>query len=119
MRIDKFLWAVRLFKTRALAADACRLGKVKLNDHVVKSSKVVIPHSQIQLRKEGILRLYFVKELPATRVGAARVEEYIADRTSAEEPERLEFMRLAMKTAKYKGRPTKKDRREIDDLLNL
>ncbi|RAQ38705.1 RNA-binding protein [Arthrospira sp. O9.13F] len=118
MRIDKFLWAVRLFKTRALAAEACRLGKVKLNDQVVKSSKTVSPNSEIELRKDGILRQYHIKDLPPSRVGAPKVEDYITDRTSPEELERLEFMRMAMKTAKYKGRPTKKDRRELDELFD-
>lgn len=117
MRIDKFLWAVRLFKTRALASEACRLGKVKLNDQVVKSAKTLKPNSEIQLRKDGIIRKYYVKDIPSTRIGAPKVEDFITDQTSPEELERLEFMRLAMKAAKYKGRPTKKDRRELDEMF--
>lgn len=116
MRIDKFLWSVRIYKTRALATEACRLGKVMLNDQPVKSSKVVAANVEIRLRKDGILRSYWVKDIPPSRVGAPKVEMYIEDRTSSEELERLEFMRLATKNAKFKGRPTKKDRRELDDL---
>lgn len=120
MRLDKFLWSVRLFKTRKLAANACQLGKVQLDSVVSKASKDVREGSVINLRKEGITYTYRVDALPSSRVGAPKVDAHISDITQAEELERREFIRLTAKLNRQKGtgRPTKKDRRDIDRLTS-
>ncbi len=118
MRLDKFLWSVRLFKTRKLAADACRLGKVKVDEVVSKAGKEVKPQSVVDLKKDGITYTFYVIDLPPSRVGAPKVEDYISNQTKPEEMERKAFMQMASKLNRQKGlgRPTKKDRRDIDKL---
>jgi len=120
MRVDKFLWSVRLFKTRKLASEACRQGKVQLDKVESKPGKDVREGCIIDLRKEGITYSYKVKTLPPSRVGAPRLESFIEDITKKEELERLEFIRLTAKLNRQKGtgRPTKKDRRDIDRLTD-
>lgn len=117
MRVDKFLWCIRLFKTRSMATEACNKGQVKINDAVVKPSKEIIPTDFIFVRKDQIYRQYKVNDVPASRVGAALVGLYVTDMTPAED---IEKMKLIRQTASYyrnlgTGRPTKKDRRSLDD----
>ncbi len=117
MRVDKFLWCIRLFKTRSLATEACNKGQVKINDAVVKPSKEIIPTDFIFVRKDQIFRRYKVNDIPASRVGATLVGLYVTDMTP---PEDIEKMKLIRQTASYyrnlgTGRPTKKDRRSLDD----
>lgn len=116
MRVDKFLWCIRLFKTRSMATEACNKGQVKMNDAAVKPSKEIIPTDFISVRKDQIFRRYKVKDIPASRVGAALVGLYVTDLTP---PEDIEKMKLIRQTASYyrnlgTGRPTKKDRRSLD-----
>lgn len=118
IRIDKFIWAVRLFKTRSKASDACRTGKVKVNDINVKPAKTVVIGDSIKIRKGPIVYSYKVKDMLKNRVGAKLVENYIIDETSSEELEKLQILRLSYTSTRSKGmgRPTKKDRREIDSI---
>ncbi len=117
MRIDKFLWAVRLFKTRSEAAEACRLGRVRIGDDIVKAAKEIKENDVFHLNRHGVTLSYRVKELLKNRVGAVKVSDYIIDVTSPEEKAKMamqqapSFERRDPRT----GRPTKRERREIDD----
>ena len=118
LRIDKWLWAARLFKTRSLAADAIKGGKVKINDNAVKPSHEVKEGEVIQVQIEQLHKVVQVKTLVKNRVSPKQVTEVYADLTPAEEYERIEFMH-AYKT-EYRdrgaGRPTKKERRMMEKL---
>ncbi|MGE0560578.1 MAG: RNA-binding S4 domain-containing protein [Flavobacteriales bacterium] len=119
MRIDKFIWAVRLFKTRTLAAKACDSEKVKLNDSFVKPSKVVVPGNEIAIKVNPIWRTFKVLELPKSRVGAKLVPLSIVETTSEADLAQLAQIQLQNQQNKLlgiKGRPTKKDRRKLDKL---
>lgn len=117
MRVDKFLWSVRYFKTRSIATEACRQGKVKINNAAVKPSREVYPTDKIAVRKNQINYELEVLDLPPSRVGAKLVNLYINDITPKEAIEKLELLRYSQDYYRKKGtgRPTKKDRREIDD----
>lgn len=121
MRIDKFIWAVRLFKTRTLAAKACDGEKVKLNGTFVKSSKVVTEGNEIAIKVIPIWRTFKVLDLPKSRVGAKLVSQYIVETTPEADLVQLEQIQLQNhqnKVLGIKGRPTKKDRRDLDKLTN-
>lgn len=120
MRIDKYLWAMRVFKTRSQASKACNDGQVKIDDTQVKPSRVVRVGEVINVRKLPIWRSYKVLGFPKSRVGAKLVEDYTKEVTDAEELEKFETWKLARKMDRPKGegRPTKRDRRDLDELLN-
>ena len=118
VRIDKWLWAARLFKTRAIATDAIKGGKVKIDDTPVKPSREVREGDIIQVQIEQLHKVVQVKSLIRNRVPAKMVPEVYADLTPQEEYERIEFMH-AYKTEwrdRGSGRPTKKERRMIDKM---
>ncbi|MCY2687922.1 RNA-binding S4 domain-containing protein [Salinimicrobium sp. TH3] len=117
MRVDKFLWCVRYFKTRSVATEACKQGKVRMNDAIVKPSREVYPADKIQVRKNQINYQIDVLDLPKSRVGAKLVNLYITDITPSEELEKRELLKYSQDYYRKKGtgRPTKKDRRELDD----
>ena len=117
IRIDKYLWAVRLFKTRSIATDACRAGKVKMNDMPVKPSHEISVGEIYELNIEQMHRTVQVKELLANRVGAKLVENYLTDLTPPEEYERIQMVRQYGFEHRDRGagRPTKRDRREIEE----
>ncbi len=117
IRIDKYLWAVRLFKTRSIATDACRAGKVKMNDMPVKPSHEISVGEIYELNIEQMHRTVQVKELLANRVGAKLVENYLTDLTPPEEYERIQMARQYGFEHRDRGagRPTKRDRREIEE----
>ena len=117
MRIDKYLWCVRYFKTRSLATAACNKGHVKINGSVVKPSKDVIPTDKVTVRKDQIDYELLVNDIPKSRVGAKLVDIYRTDQTPKEAFEAREMQRLSQDYYRKKGsgRPTKKDRRDIDD----
>ena len=119
MRIDKFLWSVRYYKTRALATDAIKKNRVKINGDVVKASKEVTPGDQIEVRKDQINLSFKVIQLPKSRIGAKLVSLHIIDTTPKEEYEVLELRKLSQDYYRIKGegRPTKKDRRDLDDYI--
>ncbi|UZH55974.1 RNA-binding S4 domain-containing protein [Salinimicrobium tongyeongense] len=117
MRVDKFLWCVRYFKTRSLATEACKQGKVRMNDAVVKPSREVFATDKIQVRKNQINYQIEVLDIPKSRLGAKLVNLYINDITPQEELEKRELLKYSQDYYRKKGtgRPTKKDRRELDE----
>ncbi|MFK7750811.1 MAG: RNA-binding S4 domain-containing protein [Kordia sp.] len=120
MRIDKYLWCVRYFKTRNIATTACKKGHVKINGATVKPSRDVYPTDKIEVRKEQVSRHLTVLDIPPNRVGAKLVDIYRVDTTPKENFEHLELLKHAKDHYRKQGtgRPTKKDRREIDDYLD-
>ena len=118
VRMDKWLWAARLFKTRSLAADAIKGGKVKVDDNPVKPSREVKVGDVIQVQIEQLHKVVEVKTVVKNRVSAKQVPEVYNDLTPKEEYERIEFMRAykAEWRDRGAGRPTKKERRMIERL---
>jgi len=119
MRVDKFLWCIRIFKTRSIATEAVKKGHVSVNNQQAKASRDVFAGDKIQVRKDQINYMYTVLDVPQNRVGAKLVDMYRKDETPAEAFEHLELLKLAKEHYRLKGdgRPTKKDRREIDGYL--
>lgn len=117
MRIDKYLWAVRYYKTRSLATDACKKGQVKINGSNVKAAKEVFTGEQLTVRKNQINYELEIIDLPKSRVGAKLVDLYRKDKTPKEQLEAAELLKYSKDYYRKKGsgRPTKKDRRDIDD----
>ena len=120
MRIDKYLWCVRYFKTRGLAAEAIKKGHVTVNGLTAKASREVFPSDKIILRKDQINYELQVLDLPSNRVGAKLVDIYRKDTTPQEAFDHLELLKLAKDhyRTKGQGRPTKKDRRDIEDYVD-
>ena len=118
IRMDKWLWAARLFKTRSLAADAIKGGKVKVDDNPVKPSREVKVGDIIQVQIEQLHKVVEVKTVIKNRVSAKQVPEVYNDLTPKEEYERIEFMRAykAEWRDRGAGRPTKKERRLIEKI---
>ena len=117
MRIDKYLWCIRLFKTRSIATDACKKGHVKIENSNCKPSKEVYGTEVISVRKNQINYKIRVIDIPNSRVGAKLVDLYRKDITPKEEFEKTELLKYSKDYYRKKGtgRPTKKDRRDIDD----
>lgn len=120
VRIDKWLWAIRLFKTRSQATDACRGGKVKIDGQNVKPSREVNVGVEIEVQQGAIKKRVKVLQVVKNRVGAKLVADLAEDLTPVEEQEKLDMMRqLNYERREHgTGRPTKRDRREIDKLKN-
>ncbi|MEZ5199733.1 MAG: RNA-binding S4 domain-containing protein [Bacteroidales bacterium] len=118
IRIDKWLWAVRIFKTRNQAAEACRAGKVKIDGQSVKPSRELKLQELIVIQIGQLSKTIEVKGLLQNRVGAKLVEEYLIDHTPAEEYEKIKMMRELNYEHRDKGfgRPTKRERRLIEKL---
>lgn len=117
MRIDKYLWCIRYVKTRNIGTQICKKGSVRINGDIVKPSREVYPGDKIQLRKEQINYLLEVIDLPESRVGAKLVDLYRKDTTPKEAFETNEMLQYAKTYYRSKGvgRPTKKDRRDLED----
>jgi len=117
MRIDKYLWCIRYYKTRSIASTACKKGHVKVNGDVVKPSREVYPQDRIELRKDQINYQLRVNDIPKSRVGAKLVDIYRTDTTPKEQFEAKELLKYSKDYYRKKGtgRPTKKDRRDIDN----
>lgn len=118
MRADKFLWHVRLFKTRSLASEACRKNQVQVDGTTVKASREIKQGDKIRVRRFQVFFEFLVLDIPKSRVGAKLVPLYLKNITPPEEIERMGMMRLSRATyvnAYREGRPTKKDRRDMDD----
>ncbi|MGV3460925.1 MAG: RNA-binding S4 domain-containing protein [Flavobacterium sp.] len=117
MRIDKYLWCVRYYKTRSIATQACQKGHITVNGQQVKPSRDVFAGDKITVRRDQINYMLTVLDIPASRVGPKLVDIYRKDETPPEAFEHLELLRLSKEhyRAKGTGRPTKKDRRELDD----
>ena len=118
IRIDKFLWAVRLFKTRSIAAEACKKGKVLINNQPVKSSRLIKVEDEISIKVPPITRTYKILGLAEKRMGAKLTPDFITDITSQEQLDILELSKLASNLGRDRGmgRPTKKDRRDLEKL---
>ncbi len=113
-RVDAWLWAVRIYKTRSAATTACRAGHVRVNGERVKAAQPVRPGDELRVRIQGFDRILVVKKTIAKRVGAALVAESVDDRTPPPPPkESMPFVPVRDRGA---GRPTKRDRREIEKL---
>ena len=117
MRIDKYLWSLRYFKTRSLATKAVKKGSVKVNEGIAKPSREVYPGDKIELRKEQVDLSLEVLDLPSGRVGAKLVDVFRKDTTSKEAFETKEILKYAKIYYRKRGtgRPTKKDRRDLED----
>ncbi len=120
MRIDKYLWCIRLFKTRSIATDACKKGHIKVNNTSVKPSRELFGNEELLIRKNQINYKIKVLDIPPNRVGAKLVDLYRKDLTPKEEFERTELLKYSKDYYRKKGtgRPTKKDRRDIDEYNN-
>lgn len=117
MRIDKFLWCIRYYKTRSIATEACKKSHVKVNGAIVKPSREVYATDKIELRKDQIQYQLIVNDLPPNRVSAKLVDLYRTDITPKEAFEAQDLLKYSKDYYRKKGtgRPTKKDRRDIDD----
>ncbi len=117
MRIDKYLWCIRYYKTRTIATTACKKGHVRINKEIVKPSREVYPQDLIELRKDQINYHLVVNDIPDNRIGAKLVDIYRTDKTPKEQFEAQEFLKLSQDYYRKKGvgRPTKKDRRDMDN----
>jgi ribosome-associated heat shock protein Hsp15 len=117
VRIDKYLWAVRVFKTRTLASEACKKGRVTVDQMPVKPSRTVTTGDVIYVKKMPVVYSYLVKEPIEKRVGAKIVHDHVENITPQEELHKLEMQDdFFIKRDRGAGRPTKKERRLLDDI---
>ena len=119
MRIDKFLWCVRFYKTRSIAADEIKKNRVSLAGQTVKASREVKEGDLIKIRKNQIDYQIKIVQIPKSRVGAKLVPLHIEDKTDKEQYEIMKLRQLSQEHYRNKGegRPTKKDRRDIDEFV--
>ncbi len=119
MRIDKFLWSIRFYKTRTIATEEIKKNRVAIGESVVKSSKEVKEGDVIKIRKNQIDYKIKVIQIPKSRIGAKLVPLHIKDVTDKEQYELLKMRKMSQDYYRNKGegRPTKKDRREMDDYV--
>jgi ribosome-associated heat shock protein Hsp15 len=117
-RIDKWLWMVRIFKTRTIAAEACKKGRVQINQSETKASKVVKEGDTILVRKPPVNYTFIVKGIPKNRIGAKLLVDYLENTTTDDELQKLEPGFLAFQGVRERGtgRPTKKERRLLDNI---
>ncbi|MCB9018063.1 MAG: RNA-binding S4 domain-containing protein [Paludibacteraceae bacterium] len=116
VRIDKWMWAVRLFKTRSLAADACKKGKVRMSGSSVKPSRNVKIGDVVQIKRPPIVYSFKVLALSENRMGAKLVPDFMENVTTPDQMELLEMGRFSGSGIRDRGtgRPTKKERRDLD-----
>jgi len=120
LRIDKYLWAIRIFKTRSLAAEACEKGKVKLNGDSVKASKSVTIGDEYEIKTEAKKWIIKVTALLPNRVQFSEAIKFYIDLTPEEDSEAIKIQAASFHTGKRLskiGRPTKKERRDLDDFV--
>ena len=120
VRVDKWLWAVRIFKTRSQATEACKKGHVSMGDSTLKPSRMVHVGETIQVRKPPITKSLKILALAEKRMSAKLILDFVEDVTPQEETELLEMQKNMRWIARDRGtgRPTKKDRRELDDFFD-
>lgn len=119
IRIDKWLWAVRIYKTRNLATEACKKGRILVNGLPAKASREIHVGEVLTIRKLPVIYTYKVKQLTGNRLPAKLVENFYIDLTSPEELDKLKVNEVFfVKRDRGSGRPTKKERRIIDKLRN-
>lgn len=116
-RIDKWMWAVRIFKTRTIAAEACKKGRISINGAQAKAARMVKPGDIVQVRKPPVTYSFKVLQTIEKRVGAKLVAEMMENVTTPDQYELLEMSRVSgfVNRAKGTGRPTKKDRRSLEE----
>ena len=120
-RIDKWLWSARIFKTRTIAADACKNGRVMVNDVQVKPSRMVKVSDKVSVRKSPVTYSFKILKTIEQRVGAKLLPEIYENVTPPDQYELLEMTRISgfVDRQRGTGRPTKKDRRQMDAFLSL
>ena len=114
-RVDKWLWAMRVFKTRTIATEACKKGRVTIAGVAVKPSRAIKPGDEIAVKKPPITYTFRVKALSANRLGAKLVPEYLENITPPDQYEILEMAKIDRR--KGLGRPTKRDSRQINQFV--
>ena len=121
VRIDKWMWAVRIFKTRAIALEACKKNRVTVNDIPAKPSRIIKVGDVIQVRKPPVTYSFKVLDIPSNRIGAKLVPQYMENITPPEQYELLELQKVSgfVDRIRGAGRPTKKERRELDDFMDF
>lgn len=120
IRVDKWLWTMRLFKTRSVAAEACKKGRVFINGVALKPSHLVRVGDVIQVKRPPVIFSYKIIDITNNRVGPKLVENFMAQVTSRDQLELLEILKLDKANARAKGlgRPTKKERRSLDEFID-
>lgn len=120
MRVDKFLWCIRVYKTRSIATDQIKKDRVTINDEEVKPSREVKLGDKIAYKKEGVELKIEVLDIPKSRMGAKLVPNFIKDITDIKEIEKQEFIKMMRNFNRPKGmgRPSKKDRRDLDNFMD-
>ena len=120
VRVDKYLWAMRIYKTRSIAADACKNGRISMNGVQLKPSRTFHIGDAFSVRKGPVTFTYRVLNLTENRLGAKLVPEYMQDITPPDQLELLELARMAAQSGRDRGtgRPTKKDRRDIESFMS-
>ena len=120
MRIDKWLWAVRQYKTRSLATEACEKGRILINEQTVKPSRLINEGDEINIKRTGLTRRLKVLKLTMNRLSAKLVSEYFTDLTPISEIEayKARLTRVTIYRDPGTGRPTKRDRRTLDDFFS-
>ena len=121
VRIDKWMWATRIFKTRTIAVEACKKGRVMINNVTVKPSRMIKKNDVLQVRKPPIVYSFKVLDLTDKRMGARLVENFLQNVTTADQLEILELQKIEgfVNRARGTGRPTKKDRRDLEGFTDL
>ena len=119
-RLDKWLWAARIYKTRTLAADACKNGRITINGAAAKPSRTVKDGDKVSVKKSPVTYTFLVKQAIEKRVGARLLPDILENITPPEKYELLEMSRISgfVDRARGTGRPTKKDRRALDDFAD-
>jgi len=119
-RLDKWLWAARIYKTRTLAADACKNGRITINGAQAKPARTVKQGDEIGVRKSPVIYTFRVKQAIEKRVGARLLPEVLENITTPEQYELLEMSQMSgfVNRARGTGRPTKKDRRALDEFTS-
>lgn len=119
MRVDKFLWCVRLYKTRSLASNDLKNDRVLIGGEVIKASRELKVGDRLTIKYHGYSRSFEVLAFPKSRVGAKLVPDLMLETTSQEELEKQEFLKLAKNLQRDRGtgRPTKRERRDLDRLI--
>ncbi len=114
-RIDKWLWAVRIFKTRTISTEACKKGRVMIDGVAVKPSRMIKPGDTVNVRKPPVMYSFLVKALTENRLGARLVPEYMENITPQSELDLLEVVKISgfVDRRKGLGRPTKREGREL------
>lgn len=120
VRIDKWMWATRIFKTRTIAVEACKKGRVMINNVTVKPSRMIKKNDVLQVRKPPIVYSFRVLDLTDKRMGAKLVENFLQNVTTPDQLEIPELQKIEgfVNRARGTGRPTKKDRRDLEEFTD-